>query len=68
MGDETSVAYMLGGTGDLMQSPSLWNIVVDLVAVAWQVVRIHAEERHLNGPAYAEYRTRVRWRLCPRIW
>jgi protein-S-isoprenylcysteine O-methyltransferase Ste14 len=61
-------AYMVGGVGYLIQSLSLWNVVVDVVAVSWQLVRISAEERHLNGPDYAEYRTRVRWQLCPRIW
>lgn len=61
-------AYMVGGIGYLMQSLSAWNVGVDVVAVAWQVVRISAEERHLDGPAYLAYRTRVRWRLFPGLW
>lgn len=61
-------AYLVGGIGYLMQSLSTWNIVIDAVAVGWQVVRIRAEERHLSSPAYDAYRARVPWRLIPRIW
>jgi protein-S-isoprenylcysteine O-methyltransferase Ste14 len=61
-------AYMLGGIGYLIQSLSLWNVVIDLITVGWQLVRIRAEERHLDGPAYVAYRNRVRWRLVPRVW
>ena len=61
-------AYLVGGIGYLMQSLSIWNVLVDLVAVGWQLVRIRAEERHLDSPAYAAYRAHVRWRLCPGVW
>jgi protein-S-isoprenylcysteine O-methyltransferase Ste14 len=61
-------AYMVGGIGYLIQSLSVWNAVVDLVAVGCQLLRVKAEERHLAGPAYDEYRERVRWRLWPGIW
>jgi protein-S-isoprenylcysteine O-methyltransferase Ste14 len=61
-------AYIVGGVGYLLQSLSIWNAAVDLSAVAWQLIRIHAEERHLAGPAYDAYRTRVRRRLCPGLW
>jgi protein-S-isoprenylcysteine O-methyltransferase Ste14 len=61
-------AYLLGGIGYLAQNPSLRNALLDAVTVAWQLVRIHAEERHLDGPGYAAYRARVRWRICPGIW
>jgi protein-S-isoprenylcysteine O-methyltransferase Ste14 len=61
-------AYMLGGLGYLMQSLSVWNAAVDVIAVGWQVVRIRAEERHLESSEYAAYTARVRWRLCPGIW
>jgi protein-S-isoprenylcysteine O-methyltransferase Ste14 len=61
-------AYIIGGVGYLMQSASIRNLVVDLIAVGWQVVRIAAEERHLDGPEYAAYRARTRWRLFPGIW
>jgi protein-S-isoprenylcysteine O-methyltransferase Ste14 len=61
-------AYMIGGIGYLMQTPSVWNAVVDLIAVSWQIVRIQAEERHLDGPDYTAYSERVRWRLFPALW
>jgi protein-S-isoprenylcysteine O-methyltransferase Ste14 len=61
-------AYMVGGVGYLMQSLSVWNAVIDVIAVFWQVVRIRAEERVLESADYAAYRSRVRWRLFPGIW
>ena len=61
-------AYVVGGVGYLLQSLSFWNALVDLTAVGWQLVRIRAEERHLDGPEYTSYRARVRWRLCPGLW
>lgn len=61
-------SYMVGGVGYLIQSPSRWNLLVDVVAVGLQVVRIKIEERHLDSPEYAAYRTRVRRRLFPGIW
>ncbi len=61
-------AYLVGGSGYLIQSLSPWNAAVDVVTVAWQLVRIRAEERHLEGPSYAAYRAHVRWRLCPGLW
>lgn len=61
-------AYMVGGIGYLMQSLSVRNVVVSVIAIGWQLVRISAEERHLQSPEYAAYRARVRWRLCPGLW
>jgi protein-S-isoprenylcysteine O-methyltransferase Ste14 len=61
-------AYMVGAIGYLIQSPSVWNLCVDAIAVAWQLVRIGAEERCLESPEYALYRARVRWRLLPGVW
>ena len=61
-------AYMVGGIGYLLQSLSIRNALVDLIAVGWQLVRINAEERHLGGVHYAAYRASVPWRLCPGLW
>jgi hypothetical protein len=61
-------AYIVGGLGYLIQSLSVWNVGIDLIAVGWQLVRIRAEERHLAGRAYEAYRARVPWRLCPGLW
>lgn len=61
-------AYVVGGIGYLMQSASVWNAAVTVVTVGWQLIRIVREELHLQGPEYAAYRARVRWRLCPGVW
>lgn len=61
-------AYLVGGGGYLMQSPSVRNFLVDGLAVGLQVARIQIEERHLDSPGYAVYRSRVHWRLIPGIW
>jgi len=47
-------------------SPTLYNAVIMVVANLLQVVRIVREEKIIEG--YDEYRTRVRWRILPRIW
>jgi protein-S-isoprenylcysteine O-methyltransferase Ste14 len=61
-------AYLVGGIGYLLQTPSVWNVLVYVFALGWQTVRIDAEERHLAGAAYSAYRARVRWRLFPGLW
>jgi protein-S-isoprenylcysteine O-methyltransferase Ste14 len=61
-------AYMIGGIGYLMQSLSIWNLAIDVIGVGWQLLRVRAEERHLDSPAYAAYRARTRWRLFPGLW
>jgi protein-S-isoprenylcysteine O-methyltransferase Ste14 len=61
-------AYIVGGIGYLLQSLSVWNAVVDVIAVAWQLARIRAEERHLESANYEAYRASVPWRLCPGLW
>ena len=60
-------ACLVGGLG-LMQSFSFRNLLVDTIAVALQLVRITAEERHLASHEYAFYGDRVRWRLVHGIW
>jgi protein-S-isoprenylcysteine O-methyltransferase Ste14 len=62
-------SYVLLQTGYLLQSISLRNLVVVLVAMACTVGRIHAEEGVLaTNAAHAAYRRRVPWRMLPRIW
>lgn len=61
-------AYGLGAAAYLIQSLSLWNVLVIVTAGGLQVVRITREERHLDNPEYAQYRSRVHWRLLPGIW
>lgn len=47
-------------------SPNLYNAVILVVANMLQVIRILREEMIIEG--YAEYKTRVRWRILPGIW
>jgi len=59
------VAYAIGGFGFLLQALSLRNVLVYFVTIGFQVIRVTREERHLKGPEYASYKSRVRWRLVP---
>ena len=62
-------SYVLLQTGYLMQSLSVRNLVVVVLALACNIGRIRAEERVLRAnPAHAAYRERVRWRLLPGVW
>jgi protein-S-isoprenylcysteine O-methyltransferase Ste14 len=62
-------AYMVTQLGYLLQSASAWNAAVLCLTWSCQIARSLAEERLLSEiPAYAEYRSRVRWRLMPLVW
>lgn len=62
-------SYFLLEAGYVLQSLSLRNVVVVLVVCGCDVGRALAEERLLAASsAYAEYRSRVRWRLLPGVW
>jgi protein-S-isoprenylcysteine O-methyltransferase Ste14 len=55
--------------GYLLQSVSLRNALVALLAIGCDVGRIRAEERVLaQNPAHPAYRRKVRWRLVPGLW
>ena len=62
-------SYVMLQGGYLCQSLSVRNALVVLVATAFNVLRVRAEERVLaSNPAHAAYRARVRWRMVPGIW
>jgi len=62
-------AYVVLLVGYLMQSFSLRNVAVAVLATAFNVGRIRAEERVLaSNPAHEAYRSRVPWRLVPGLW
>ena len=62
-------SYVLLQFGYLLQSISLRNALVMLVASGCNVGRVKAEDGVLaTNQDYDEYRRRVRWRLFPGIW
>jgi protein-S-isoprenylcysteine O-methyltransferase Ste14 len=62
-------AYVVLLVAYLLQSLSLRNVAVALLATACNVGRIRAEERVLaTNPAHAAYRSGVPWRLLPGVW
>lgn len=62
-------SYVLLLLGYVLQSFSLRNVVVMMFVCGCDVGRALAEERFLTtSTLYAEYRSRVRWRLLPGVW
>jgi protein-S-isoprenylcysteine O-methyltransferase Ste14 len=62
-------SYLLIQSGYLLQSISLRNVLVMVLASGCNVGRALMEERLLaRSPAYAAYRRRVRWRLVSGLW
>jgi len=62
-------SYVLLQAGYVLQSLSVRNALVMLVASGCNVGRTRAEDRVLaTNESYSEYRSRVRWRLLPGIW
>jgi protein-S-isoprenylcysteine O-methyltransferase Ste14 len=62
-------SYLLIQSGYLLQSISLRNVLVMVLASGCNAGRALMEERLLaRSPAYGAYRRRVRWRLVPGLW
>lgn len=62
-------SYLLIQSGYLLQSISLGNVLVMVLASGCNVGRALMEERLLaRSPAYGAYRRRARWRLVPGLW
>ncbi len=62
-------AYIGVQAGYVLQSVSVRNIAVMVLATGCNVGRALAEERLLARSAdYAAYRERVRWRFFPCLW
>lgn len=62
-------SYLLLQGGYLLQSLSVRNVAVVLVAAGCNAGRAVVEDRVLaTNPAHADYRRRVRWRLVPGVW
>lgn len=61
--------YLLTQAGYVLENPTTRNFVVISATVVFQLVRIGTEERCLEqDPEYVAYRSRVRWRLIPRVY
>jgi protein-S-isoprenylcysteine O-methyltransferase Ste14 len=62
-------SYVLLQFGYVLQSISLRNALVMLLASGCNIGRAVAEDRMLQtNPDYDDYRSRVRWRLLPGVW
>jgi protein-S-isoprenylcysteine O-methyltransferase Ste14 len=61
--------YLLGHLAFLLVNPTAWNGLAYATCYALQIPRLLAEERFLaRDPEYAQYLTRVRWRLMPGVF
>ncbi|HEX4415345.1 MAG TPA: methyltransferase [Lacipirellulaceae bacterium] len=61
--------YCISDLAMLVQNFCVWNLCLAGAHLIVQTLRIIREERFLlQDPAYADYASRVRWRLFPAIW
>lgn len=62
-------SYLLIQSGYVLQSVSLRNILILILASACNIARALSEEQLLTGSLpYRAYQQRVRWRLIPYLW
>jgi protein-S-isoprenylcysteine O-methyltransferase Ste14 len=62
-------SYLLLQAGYLLQSFSVWNVLVMVFVTSCNVGRALAEDRMLAMcEPYDAYRAQVRWRLLPGVW
>lgn len=63
------MGYWLTHVGFFLMNPTSWNLGVYVLGYAAQIWRLLVEERLLEeDPRYAEYMTRVRYRLLPGVF
>jgi protein-S-isoprenylcysteine O-methyltransferase Ste14 len=61
--------YLLTFVGFWLANPSLWNLVIYVIAIAALIYRVQAEETILGrDPAYRAFMTAVPYRLVPRVF
>jgi protein-S-isoprenylcysteine O-methyltransferase Ste14 len=61
--------YILTNTSFFFQHLSLWNFLILLLSTTMEIKRILIEEEFLGtDPEYVEYRSRVEFRIIPRVW
>jgi len=62
-------SYVLLGSGYVLQSLSLRNVLVFAVASCFNMGRAVVEDELLaTNAAHRSYRARVRWRIVPFVW
>jgi protein-S-isoprenylcysteine O-methyltransferase Ste14 len=62
-------SYLLIQSGYVLQSLSLRNVLIVVLASSCNIGRALAEEKLLAAsPGYRAYREQVRWRLIPYLW
>ena len=62
-------SYLLLQAGYVLQSISVWNVLVMAFVTVCNVGRALAEDRLLaTNERYGDYRRQVRWRLVPGVW
>ncbi len=63
------LGYVVGYVGALMMNPAPWNAVILAFWLAFEIARIHAEERILmRDDAYRAHALKVRFRLIPGVY
>jgi protein-S-isoprenylcysteine O-methyltransferase Ste14 len=63
------MGYLVTHVAFIAANPSAWNIVLLVTADIALLARAVCEEGTLaEDPAYREYQTRVRWRVCPGVF
>ncbi len=61
--------YFLSSSCFLAQNYSLHNLVCFMLFAVCETLRLHREEKLLlQNPHYAEYASKVRWRILPFVW
>jgi protein-S-isoprenylcysteine O-methyltransferase Ste14 len=62
-------SYLVLQVGYVLQSISVWNILVMVLVTSCNIGRARAEDRMLaTNEEYPAYRARVRWWLIPGVW
>jgi protein-S-isoprenylcysteine O-methyltransferase Ste14 len=62
-------SYLLLQSGYVLQSLSVWNVLVMAMVTSCNIGRARAEDRLLaTNEQYGTYRTQVPWRLLPGLW
>ncbi|CAN5387701.1 isoprenylcysteine carboxylmethyltransferase family protein [soil metagenome] len=63
------LGYLVTYIGAQLLNPSIWNAVIFVLWLGFEIARIHAEEAVLmQDEAYRAHAVKVRFRLIPGVW